>query len=197
MPTTTANNTNTPANANANLSLSTNGVRDLQTNEGLRRNYYNDTANNCTYGVGSLAHMGPCTAQELRTAVPDNMIQTQLGVGIRHAEQIVRRAVPDRALTQQQFDAAVSFAYNVPGGAHAALAPANQGDMAAVGRNFNAYIYTHDHDAHGRPVGPPRRSEGLAARRGREAAPFLAAPPADASAPAAASAPAGASGVTP
>ncbi|MBP0593852.1 glycoside hydrolase family protein [Paraburkholderia sp. LEh10] len=183
MPTTTTHcSANPPTDANANLSLSAEGQRALQQNEGLRRVYYNDTANNCTFGVGSLAHMGPCTARELGQPVPDSAIRAQLATGIRRAEQIVRNAVPGQALTQEQFDAAVSFAYNVPGGARAALNPANRGDMAAVARNMNDYVYVHAHDAHGRPVGPPLRSDGLVSRRRREAAPFLASPPAPASA---------------
>jgi GH24 family phage-related lysozyme (muramidase) len=44
-----------------------------------------------------------------------------LARGIRQAEQVLQRAVTDHELTQDQFDAAVSFAYNVPGGVHRAL----------------------------------------------------------------------------
>ncbi|WP_227245170.1 lysozyme [Paraburkholderia caribensis] len=192
MPTSTGS---APANANANLSLSENGQRALQQNEGLRHVYYNDSARNCTYGVGTLAHMGPCTARELGQPVPGSAIQAQLGTGVRRAEQIVRDAVPDHALTQEQFDAAVSFAYNVPGGARAALSPANRGDMAAVARNMNGYVYVHAHDTRGRPVGPSRRSDGLVTRRRREAAPFLA-PPAAASEATPATAPTAATGPT-
>lgn len=31
--------------------------------------YYNDVANNCTYGVGTLAHTAPCTPEELARPV--------------------------------------------------------------------------------------------------------------------------------
>jgi lysozyme len=185
MPASTGNH---PVDVNANRSLSADGRRELQHNEGLRHVYYNDTARNCTYGVGTLARMGPCTARELGEPLPDSAIQASLGTGVRRAEQIVRDAVPNHELTQEQFDAAVSFAYNVPGGARAALNPANRGDMAGVARNMNDYIYVHAHDARGRPVGPPRRSDGLVIRRRREAAPFLA-PPTAASAAAPTSAP--------
>lgn len=196
MPTHTTT-TNPPANANARLSLSTDGQRALQQNEGLRRVYYNDNANNCSFGVGTLVHMGPCTARELNQPVPDSDIQTRLGTGIRRAEQIVRNTVTDHALTQEQFDAAVSFAYNTPGGARAVLNPANSGNMAAVARNMSDYVYVHLHDAHGRPVGPPRRSDGLVARRRREAAPFLEPPAAPASGAMPASATSAASRPTP
>lgn len=178
-----ANASTPPGNANAGLTLSRAGQRALQVNEGMRHVYYNDTANNCTYGIGSLAYMGPCRANELGQPVPDTLIQSSLATGVRYAEQIVRNAVTDHPLTQAQFDAAVSFAYNIPRRAIEALAPANRGDMAGVARNMNEYIYTHSHDAHGRPVGPRRRSDGLAERRRREAAPFLAPPLAAVSAP--------------
>lgn len=160
------------AGANDARSLSSAGVTALRTNEGLRNTYYNDTANNCTYGVGTLAHMGPCTPQELNRPVSNALIQASLQRGIRDAERVVRRAVPSQELTQDQFDAAVSFAYNVPGGARRALAPANQGNMAAVARNMNQYVYEHPRDEHGRAAGPGRRSQGLARRRQRESAPF-------------------------
>lgn len=158
--------------ANDSKRLSEAGVAALEFNEGLRFRYYNDTANNCTYGVGSLAHMGPCTAAELGHAVSPALVQHSLRRGIGEAERIVQQTVTDRELTQEQFDAAVSFAFNVPGGARDVLAPANQGDMAAVARNMNGYVYEHRHDAHGHVVGQPRRNSGLVNRRGRESAPF-------------------------
>lgn len=159
-------------NANANRRLSDQGVRDLQRNEGLRLVYYNDTADNCTYGVGTLAHMGPCTAAEVGRPVTHAQVQRSLALGVQAAERIVRNAVRDTELTQEQFDAAVSFAYNVPGGARSALAPANRGDMGAVARNIDQYVYDHAHDAQGRPIGPARRNQGLVNRRQRESAPF-------------------------
>jgi len=162
----------TPGNANAERHLSAQGMQNLQVNEGLRRRYYNDTANNCTYGVGTFVHYGPCTAADLRHAVTMPRIQAHLAIGVRTAERIVRRAVPDHELTQEQFDAAVSFAYNLQDRAIPALEPANRGDMATVARNMGHYIYDHQHDAHGRVVGPARRNQGLVNRRRREAAPF-------------------------
>jgi lysozyme len=159
------------SNANVNRQLSADGVLALQRNEGLRRTYYNDTANNCTYGVGTLEHLGPCTDAELRRTVSDAQIQASLMHGVRRAERIVRAAVPDQELTQDQFDAAVSFAYNVPGGARRALAPANRGNMAGVAQNMNRYVYEHPRGANGQ-AGPARLNNGLVDRRRRESAPF-------------------------
>ena len=160
------------AGANDSRNLSPTGLDALRANEGVRNTYYNDTANNCTYGVGTLAHMGPCTPDELNRPVSAALIQRSLHEGIRRAERIVRRAVLDQELTQAQFDAAVSFAYNVPGGARRALSPANQGDMATVGRNMRQYVYERPRDDLGRVSGPARRNQGLVLRRQRESLPF-------------------------
>jgi lysozyme len=162
--------------ANAARRLSSTGLLAPQRNEGFRRTYYNDTANNCTYGVGALAHMGPCTAQELGQPVSDRLIQSALAQGVREAEHVVRRAVTDQELSQEQFDAAVSFAYNVPGGARRALAPANTGNMTGVARNMSQFVFEHPHDTQGRVSGPPRLNAGLVNRRRLESAPFRVTP---------------------
>ena len=141
--------------ANAGLSVSAGGVADIRTREGVRRGYYNDAANNCTYGVGQLAHKGPCSPAELRTLVP--------------AER-VRQGVPNRRLTQNQFDALASFAFNVPRSlAATAFQQANAGDDDAVQRTINGAVYLHAHDAHGHARGPAVRNQGLANRRDSEA----------------------------
>ncbi|MFP3711328.1 lysozyme, partial [Paraburkholderia sp. SIMBA_009] len=74
--------------------------------------YYNDQANNCTYGVGTLAHTGPCTPEELRRPVTTTQVNAQLAARVRRAEAAVRRHVSTRQLTQAQFDELVSYTYN-------------------------------------------------------------------------------------
>ncbi len=82
----------------------------------------------------------------------------------------MRDAVPDHALTQEQFDAAVSFAYNVPGGARAALSPANRGDMAAC-RTEHEWLRVCPCARHPRPsrgtVSAQRRAGHSAAKGSR------------------------------
>jgi lysozyme len=154
------------------MTLSSTGLANLRANEGIRSHYYNDVANNCTYGVGTLAHMGPCSAAELATRVSDAQVQRSLHVGVQDAVRRVRRAVRNHALTQAQFDAAVSFAYNTP---HAVLndvlAPANRGEMRAVAASMSRFVYIHPRDAHGRRQ-PAQISPGLVNRRVRETALF-------------------------
>jgi lysozyme len=91
------------------------------------------------------------------------------------AEAAVRRQVSEHALTQEQFDALVSFTYNVGArGAGATLRAANGGDMAGVVRHMNSNVYIHSVDADGRR-GQAVRSRGLVNRRQHETAPFQAA----------------------
>ncbi|WP_343050171.1 hypothetical protein [Burkholderia guangdongensis] len=47
--------------ANEGMRLSEAGWTALRIREHAIMAYYNDQANNCTYGVGTLAHYGPCT----------------------------------------------------------------------------------------------------------------------------------------
>ena len=157
---------------NDSMSLSAQGRADLRVREGAIQRYYNDVANNCTFGIGTLVHNGPCNAEELRRPVTDAMIDAQLASGIATAEQSVRDQVQDHALTQAQFDAAVSFAYNAgPTGAQPALAAANGGDNAGVVRHMNENVFIHPRDRNGHR-GAPVRLQGLVNRRAGEAAPF-------------------------
>jgi lysozyme len=158
--------------ANENMRLSQEGWAALRTREHAVMAYYNDQANNCTYGVGTLAHLGPCTADELARPVTAGQVNAQLAVHVDRAEAVVRRAVKARELTQAQFDELVSYTYNVGGtGALAALRAANQGDDAGVVSHMTERVYIHPRDANGRRL-TPVRSSGLVNRRRFESAPF-------------------------
>jgi len=125
-------------------------------------------------GVGTLAHYGSCTKEELRRAVLPTQVNAVLRQRVHEAERIVRTVVKHHQLTQAQFDAAVSFAYNSRTlNIQRALQPANHNDMAQVAKNFMKNVYVTPRDAHGHPIGPKRLNHGLVNRRRREAAPFL------------------------
>ncbi|WP_242540457.1 lysozyme inhibitor LprI family protein [Trinickia mobilis] len=49
------------------------GLTALRIRERAVLHYYNDIADNCTHGVGTLAHHGPCTEDELRRPVTPAM----------------------------------------------------------------------------------------------------------------------------
>jgi lysozyme len=160
---------------NETMQMSPGGRTALRQRERAVLSYYNDAANNCTYGVGTLAHRGPCTEDELRRPVTETDIHVQMTMRVSTAEAAVRRQVSEHALTQEQFDALVSFTYNVGArGAGATLRAANGGDMANVVRHMNSNVYIHPVGADGRR-GQSVRSRGLVNRRQHETAPFQAA----------------------
>ncbi|WP_175694021.1 glycoside hydrolase family protein, partial [Burkholderia ambifaria] len=117
--------------ANENMRLSQAGWAALRQRENVIMAYYNDQANNCTYGVGTLVHAGPCTPQELARPVSAAQVNAQLAARVSTAEAAVRRAVSNRDLTQAQFDELVSYTYNAGNtGAQTALRAANQSNDA-------------------------------------------------------------------
>ncbi|MBB5417677.1 lysozyme [Paraburkholderia atlantica] len=161
--------------ANDAMKMSPEGYAALRVNEGVVMRYYNDAPinGNCTWGVGTLAHFGPCTPAELQRAVLPEQVNAILTARVHDAERLVRATVTDHALTQAQFDAAVSFAYNSTNrNTREALDPANRGDMEAVAQHMSLNVMVTPRDRRGRPIGSPRRSQGLANRRVRESAPF-------------------------
>lgn len=64
--------------ANEGMSLSDQGYGELRLSEGVRMEYCNDQANHCTFGVGTLVHHGPCTAEEMQQTVTPEMANTAL-----------------------------------------------------------------------------------------------------------------------
>ncbi|UEP28331.1 MULTISPECIES: glycoside hydrolase family protein [unclassified Burkholderia] len=158
--------------ANESMRLSETGWAELRRRESAVMAYYNDQANNCTYGVGTLAHTGPCTPEELRRPVTTTQVNAQLAARVRRAEAAVRRHVSTRQLTQVQFDELVSYTYNAGNtGALAALRSANQSDDAGVVSHMSQLVWIHPRDENGRRLAPVR-SNGLVDRRRLEAAPF-------------------------
>jgi lysozyme len=158
--------------ANENMRTSTTGMAALRRRENISMRYYVDLANNCTYGVGTLAHTGPCTAEELRRPVTIAQVNSQLANKVQEAESTVRRHVRNQQLTQAQFDALVSFVYNMgPTGAATVLTSANSQTPNEVATRISRAVYIHPRDAQGRRLAPVR-SQGVANRRNEEAAPF-------------------------
>jgi GH24 family phage-related lysozyme (muramidase) len=161
--------------ANDAMWMSAEGYAALRFNEGVVMHYYNDAPinGNCTWGVGTLAHLGPCTRAELQRAVLPEQVNAVLTERVHDAERLVRATVTEHRLTQAQFDAAVSFAYNSTNrNTREALDPANQRDMEGVAQHMLLNVMVTPRDRQGRPIGSPRRSQGLANRRVRESAPF-------------------------
>lgn len=154
------------------MQMSADGLFHLQRYEGLRLYYYNDVALNCTYGIGTLAHIGPCTPEEDHRPVSRDVAMIELHKAVAGAERVVRAAVTRTALTQAQFDSLVSCVYNLgAGGARKLLERANEGDHAATARHIREHIWIHPRDKQGRKL-QPKISRGLVNRRAEEARPF-------------------------
>ena len=158
--------------ANETMRMSAAGTAALRQREGAVFRYYNDAANHCTYGVGTLAHRGPCTQEELRRPVSVAEVNAQLVIRVGAAEAAVRQRVRNHQLTQEQFDALVSFTFNTGAtGARITLDAADRGVPQTVATHMSENVYVHPRDANGRRLAPVRL-QGLVNRRREEAAPF-------------------------
>ena len=158
--------------ANETMRLSAAGMTKLRFYEGVRDTYYDDSANNCTVGIGELAHYGPCTPREKATSVTNERIQNDLVASVRRTETTVRRYVNRQPMTQDQFDALVTHCFNMgPAGTRTLLDAANRGSYDHVAHSIKSRIFYHPRDKFGRRLAAVR-SRGLATRREQEAAPF-------------------------
>jgi uncharacterized protein (TIGR02594 family) len=169
------------------MSLSQNGLDMIKGFEGLRLNAYQDSAGVWTIGYGHTGGVRP----------GDRITQAQaeqyLRGDVKWAEQAVRDNVKV-PLTQGQFDALVSFTFNLGAGAlqkSTLLKKLNAGDYAGAQAEFGKWVHAGG-----------QRLEGLVRRRAEEAALFGNKPPsgtapAPAPAPGPAPAPAPAPGPAP
>jgi lysozyme len=162
------------------MHMSPAGLAQLRLREAVTNHYYNDEAHNCTYGVGTLAHIGPCTPAELGSYVDNDKVERSFEAGVLDAESAVKRVVKNQDLTQQQFDALVSFTYNLgSAGAKPVLHLVNRGRLKEAAALMKTYVYVTMRNKNGKPVhGKHRkivlkRSNALLARREEEMQSFL------------------------
>lgn len=125
--------------------LSRSGVRLIARFEGFRSDLYDDAAGHCTIGYGHLVHHGNCTGSEpaeFRRGITRERALEILGDDAASAAATVNRLVTV-PLEQHQFDALVSFVFNVGGGAFEGstlLRVLNEGHYDHVPSELNRWV---------------------------------------------------------
>lgn len=141
----------------AGMALSQNGLNLIKSHEGLRTTAYKDPVGVWTIGYGHTATAKP--GQKITEAQAEQLLRQDVG----WAEAAVRKNVKV-PLTQGQFDALVSFTFNLGAGAlgrSTLLKKLNAGDYAGAQAEFGRFVH-----AGGRVL------PGLVRRRGEEAQMF-------------------------
>jgi spore coat assembly protein SafA len=125
------------ASAPTNMSLSQNGIDFIKGKEGFRADAYQDPAGVWTIGYGHTGGVKP------GDHVTPEQAETLLRQDVAWAEAAVRQNVKV-PLTQGQFDALVSFTFNVGAGAlkkSALLEKLNAGDYAGAQAEFGRWVH--------------------------------------------------------
>ena len=155
------------AGPNATLDVSDAALGMIAGYEGWRAQLYEDVAGHATIGYGHLVHRGPITAADRSGPFGKGITKAQgmklLREDARSAVTAVRDAVTV-PLNQGQFDALVSFTYNVGSGAlrrSTLLKKVNTKDFAGAADEFGKWV-----KAGGKVY------QGLVRRRTEEAALF-------------------------
>lgn len=156
-----------PAAPAAGMTLSPRGEEFIVEFEGFRSELYLDQAGHCTIGVGHLVHLGACNDSD-KAKFRGGISRAKAIEFMRHDARSKIDAVSSNVtvpLSQEQFDALVSFTFNVGEGAFedsTLLKKLNEGDHAAVPTQLARWNKV---TINGKKVA----SKGLTRRRGREA----------------------------
>lgn len=150
--------------------VSSRGAAAVEHFEGWRDHPYNDSEGNATIGYGHLLHHGPVTSTDIAKwgHIPRSEGKRLLLADMAEAIRAVKRSVKV-PLTQGQFDALVSFTFNIgPAGLaeSQALQDLNLGHYGKVPSDFLHW----DHDSRGNVVPGlyrRRREEGEMFAHGR------------------------------
>jgi len=160
---------------NAKLKMSSSARTRMRQRETAQYRYYDDGGpgrGNCTWGIGTLAHLGPCTVEELARPVSPERVEITFSEKVAEAERVVRKRVSSQVLSQDQFDALVSFTFNAgQRGAESVLAKVDKGDFKGAAHGISRTIYMSVRTKKGSKRVVAR---GLISRRAEESAPFRA-----------------------
>lgn len=154
------------------MQLSNEGRLRMRAHEKPMMKYYNDGGGNsghCTWGIGILVHRGPCTAEELARPVTEAQVNAEFSVRVSEAERTVTRRVKVE-LTQEQFDALVSYTFNRgSGGTTDVFNSINAGNLDGAAEIISNTVFSTGMK-NGKKVMIKRG--GLVKRRAEESAPF-------------------------
>jgi len=113
---------------------------------------YNDPAGNCTIGYGFLVHIGSCTngadtsETDYLKGITEDEAEKLLRDTIKEVDKVIQKNV-GVPITQQEFDALVSFTYNVGGNGFTTstlLEELNSGKYDSVPGNLNEWVWAYD-----------------------------------------------------
>jgi lysozyme len=154
------------------MQLSNEARLRMRAHEKPMMKYYNDGGGNsghCTWGIGILVHRGPCTAEELARSVTEAQVNAEFTSRVNEAERTVTRRVKVD-LTQDQFDALVSYTFNRgSGGTTDVFNSLNAGNFDGAAEIISSTVFSSGMK-NGKKVMIKRG--GLVARRAEESAPF-------------------------
>lgn len=118
--------------------LSAHGIELIKRWEGFKAQLYNDPAGHCTVGYGTLVHLGNCDGRESEKPYAGGVTEEQATQLLLQEAAQFEKTINEQVkapLNQNQFDALVSFVYNIGSEAFkksTLLKKLNQSDYAAV-----------------------------------------------------------------
>lgn len=155
--------------------LSAFGALFMATFEGYSEIPYNDEDSRCTYGYGHVIDFGVCTTEEMKLRISMPAALALFNEDVMDKTNIA--TVVNVPVTQYEFDALTSFAFNAGIGAlKKTTVELNRGEYGFWPHNIQKYVYAHP--AVKQPDGTFKRGPavflpGLQKRRGTEALMYL------------------------